>query len=58
MNTKLHSTSSASQCVRVARYVYTSVVITEMSKMPCKKYLSCSADEKRNLSKCVEDAEN
>jgi len=37
MNTKLHSTSSESQCARVASYVYMSTVIREMCKMPRKK---------------------
>jgi hypothetical protein len=40
MNTKLHWTSSESQWESGASYIYISTVKREMSKMPCKKYLS------------------
>jgi hypothetical protein len=44
MNNKLQWTSSESQCVRVASYVYIS---TEMSTMPCKIILAVVKNEKR-----------
>jgi hypothetical protein len=52
MNTKLHSSSSESQCVRVRSYVYISTVIREKSKMPCKKYFS-SSENRKNILKQV-----
>jgi hypothetical protein len=60
MNTKLHSTSSEFQRVRVASYIYISTVIREMSKIPCKKYLSDSEKRKkeRNWRQFLKPAEN
>jgi len=36
----MYSTSSESQWLRVASYVYVFTVIREMSKVPCKKHFS------------------
>jgi hypothetical protein len=47
MDTKLHSTSSESQFVRIEGYIYISTVIWEMSKMPCKKHLDDSEMNKK-----------
>jgi hypothetical protein len=52
MSTKLHSTSTESHnlCVHIASHVFISMLITEMSKMPCKKYLSGSERRKKARS--------
>jgi hypothetical protein len=47
MYTKLHSTTSESQCVGVASNIYISTAMREMSKMPCKNYLSYSYKRKK-----------
>jgi hypothetical protein len=47
MNAKLHSTSSVSQSMRIASYVYICTVIREMYIL-CENYISCSEKQKKN----------
>jgi hypothetical protein len=45
--------------VGAACNVYISTIIKEISKVPCKKYLSSNENRKKNkLSKCMEAAKN
>jgi hypothetical protein len=53
LNTNLHSTSSESQSMRIASYVYICTVIREMYIF-CENYISCSEKTKTKVKQVRE----